>query len=221
MTQEELDALMDGGFEEEEVAILEEEQVEDKEVEKKEVEYLEENLPPKATKDNKIVNQLDQVSQDSEKKATEIFDKLDGISEYVSTVEEKSNSIISILEENSFLFGKLSSHFDEIETFKTFYEKNNMAIQTVKDIVEKSQMSNDEIMNIMDTMQYQDIHRQKIERVVNVMRSLLKYMNTLFGSDIKDEERVSSAQHIIGDKDSGEVVTAEDIEALLENFGKK
>ena len=88
-------------------------------------------------------------------------------------------------------------------------------------MVEKSQLSSDEILVIMDTMQYQDIHRQKIERVVNVMRSLLRYMNTLFGSTVKDEERVSSAQHIIGDQDSGEVVSAEDIEALLESFGKK
>ena len=82
-------------------------------------------------------------------------------------------------------------------------------------------MSSDEIMMIMDTMQYQDIHRQKIERVINVMRSLLRYMNTLFGSDIKDEERVSSAQHIVGDSDTEDVVTNEEIEALLESFGKK
>ncbi len=222
MTQEELDALMDGGLEEEQEIvdsieddkeILEEEVLEQKD--------LEETLPPKATEDNKIVNQLDQVTQDSEKKATEIFDRLDGISEYISTVEEDSNSIKSILEENTAMFEKLSSNFDEIETFKTLYEKNKDAIKVIEDVVEKSQLSSDEILTIMDTMQYQDIHRQKIERVINVMRSLLRYMNTLFGSNVKDEDRVSSAEHIIGDQDSVDVVSSEDIEALLESFGKK
>ena len=226
MTQEELDALMDGGFEDEEVATVDDEEVEtvEENIEEEVVdidECLDDSLPPKATEDNKIVNQLDHVTQDSEKKATEIFDRLDGISEYIATVEEESNSVISLLEENSALFDKLSSHFDEVETFKTYHQKNKDAIITIEDVVEKSQMSSDEIMMIMDTMQYQDIHRQKIERVVNVMRSLLKYMNTLFGSTVKDEDRVSSAQHIIGDQDSGEVVSAEDIEALLESFGKK
>ena len=222
MTQEELDALMDGGFEDEDIATVEEEKVEMVEEEVVDIdECLEDTLPPEATEDNKVVNQLDHVTQDSEKKATEIFDRLDGISEYIATVEEESTSVISLLEENSALFEKLSSHFEDVETFKSFHEKNKDAITTIKDVVEKSQLSSDEILMIMDTMQYQDIHRQKIERVVNVMRSLLRYMNTLFGSSIKDEERVSSAQHIIGDQDSGEVVSAEDIEALLESFGKK
>ncbi len=222
MTQEELDALMDGGLEEEQEIVDSIE--DDKEILEEEVSEqkdLEETLPPKATEDNKIVNQLDQVTQDSEKKATEIFDRLDGISEYISTVEEDSNSIKSILEENTAMFEKLSSNFDEIETFKTLYEKNKDAIKVIEDVVEKSQLSSDEILTIMDTMQYQDIHRQKIERVINVMRSLLRYMNTLFGSNVKDEDRVSSAEHIIGDQDSVDVVSSEDIEALLESFGKK
>ena len=217
MTQEELDALMDSDFEDEVIETIDSK--EDDVVEKK-IENQDE-LPPEATEDNKIVNQLDQVTQDSEKKATEIFDRLDGISEYIATVEDESTSVISLLEENSELFEKLSAHFEEVETFKTFFEKNKDAISTIEDVVEKSRLSSDEILMIMDTMQYQDIHRQKIERVINVMRSLLRYMNTLFGSAIKDEERVSSAEHIIGDQDSGEVVSSEDIESLLESFGKK
>ena len=222
MTQEELDALMDGGLEDDAQELLVEDVQSFEEVkEDEDKESEEETLPPKATEDNKVVKQLDQVTQDSEKKATEIFDRLDGISEYIASVEEKSNSLVSLLKENSELFEKLSSHFDQIETFKTFFEKNQNAVSIVEDVIEKSRLSSDEILIIMDTMQYQDIHRQKIERVVNVMRSLLRYMNNLFGSNIKDEDRVSSAEHIIGDQDSKDVVTAEEIEALLESFGKK
>jgi len=227
VTQEELDALIAGDELdlEEETATMEEgkklgeEVVVDEKIEK--ISQKETILPPTPTDDNKVVNQLDIVTKDSEEKATEIFDRLDGISEYIAKVEEEATDIVTLLNENVELFEKLSSHFDDVELFKTFFEKNSQAIKNVEDIIEKSQMSSDEIMMIMDTMQYQDIHRQKIERVINVMRSLLRYMNTLFGSDIKDEDRVSSAQHIIGDKDTGEVVSNEDIEALLESFAKK
>jgi len=67
-------------------------------------------------------------------------------------------------------------------------------------------------------MQYQDIHRQKIERVINVMRALSKYMSTLFEGKIDDEKRVSSAHHIIGDTHN-DLASVDDIEALLAQFG--
>ena len=215
MTQEELDALMSS----EELDLDEELLVEERQEEKeeKEISYY----PPEPTEDNKVVSQLDIVTKDSEEKATEIFDRLDGISKYITEVEEGASDLVSLLKENVELFEKLANHFDDVSVFKNYLEKNSIALKEVEGIIEKSQMSSDEIMMIMDTMQYQDIHRQKIERVINVMRSLLRYMNTLFGSDIKDEERVSSAQHIVGDKDTDEIVTNEDIEALLESFGKK
>jgi hypothetical protein len=73
-------------------------------------------------------------------------------------------------------------------------------------------------MSVMDIMQYQDIHRQKIERVINVMRALSKYMNTLFEGKVDDDKRVSSAQHIVGDTNH-DVASTDDIEALLAQFG--
>jgi len=67
-------------------------------------------------------------------------------------------------------------------------------------------------------MQYQDIHRQKIERVINVMRQLSIYMNHLFSSSIDDSKRVASAKHIEGDK-RDDLVKEDDIEALIASFG--
>jgi len=69
----------------------------------------------------------------------------------------------------------------------------------------------------LEIMQYQDIHRQKIERVINIMRALIKYMNKLFEGKVSDEERVKSATYIPGD--NKEVVSDEDIEELLKQFG--
>ena len=229
MTQEELDALMAGDELDLDSDVAVEEDISESDEVEEEVLDIEEELskdessimPPAATEDNKVVSQLDTVTKDSEAKATEIFDKLDAMSEFIANVEEESSSLEQTLKDNIEIFQKLSNRFDDVEIFKEFLEKNQNALEKTQDITQKAQMSSDEIMMIMDTMQYQDIHRQKIERVINVMRGLLRYMNTLFGSDIKDEDRVSSAQHIIGDKEDHDVVSNEDIEALLESFGKK
>jgi len=43
-------------------------------------------------------------------------------------------------------------------------------------------------------------------------------MNTLFEGKIYDENRVSSAQHIVGDAHN-DLASTEDIEALLAQFG--
>ena len=75
-------------------------------------------------------------------------------------------------------------------------------------------------MNVMDIMQYQDIHRQKIERVINVMRALAVYMNELFAGKIDDDKRVASARHLPGDSGTEDVVSTDDIESLLASFSK-
>ncbi len=224
MTQEELDALMAGDLDED-MAVLEEEPKD----ESSNVVVDEENYrvqadgewpPPPPTDDHKVVEQLDDVTKDSEKKATEIMDKLEEINNFVMDTEEKANTIVEVFEKNIETFEKLSQKFPNIELFKSSFEQNKDALEQINEIIQKSQDSEDEIMMIMDIMQYQDIHRQKIERVINVMRALSKYMNSLFASDIDDTKRVSSAVHIEGDQ-SDDLVDSAEIEALLESFAKK
>ncbi len=238
MTQEELDALMDGGLDEEletleEETSLEEETLEEEvkeEVVEKEVAITEENYrvessaswpPPPPTDDHKVVNQLDDVTKDSEEKAGEIFDKLEEINEFVVDIEEGGGTVILTLEKNIEMLEKLTVKFPNIETFSTSLSENKEAHQKLNLIVEKSQNSADEVMMIMDIMQYQDIHRQKIERVINVMRALSMYMSSLFESDVDDKNRVGSAVHITGDSDTNDLVDNDNIEALLESFVKK
>jgi len=150
--------------------------------------------------DDKVVHQLDEVTRDSEKKAGEIFDKLELITNHLTN----SINVTTQLEE---LFQK-SRVKDKEKYLKLLSElKNN------------SYDSQDEIINIMDIMQYQDIHRQKIERVINIIRALNNYMNSLFSSNIKDEERVSSAQYIAGDN-KDDVLSDEEIEEMMKQFAK-
>ena len=177
--------------------------------------------PPPPTEDHKMVHQLDDVTRDSEEKATQMFDKLETINNFFMDAESDSNSLKDAINSNVELFTTLSEKFPNIAAFSEALEKNNALLGTVDNIISNLQMGQDEIMMAMDMMQYQDIHRQKIERVINVMRALSKYMNTLFEGKIDDEKRVGSAVHIAGDTTTENLVSNDDIEALIESLGKK
>jgi hypothetical protein len=235
MTQEELDALMSGDVDMDEVsqesAQEEDEMSEDTPSADEESEMgvepeaiIEEKiksaeLPLPATDENKMVHQLDDVTKESEEKASEIFDIIESISNDLMEKEEQLAAVIEVLNSNVTLFETLCEKFPDVETFGTQLESNKKALDDINEVIEVMQNSGDSIMNVMDIMQYQDIHRQKIERVINVMRALSKYMSTLFEGKIDDEKRVASATHIHGDTHN-DVASTEDIEALLAQFGQ-
>ena len=249
MTQEELDALMAGGLEDDlgdtkdasqEVADVKEDIDEVAEVAEAMSAKADEPQansskhgenyrvsadgvwpPPPPTEDHKMVHQLDDVTRDSEEKATQMFDKLETINNFFMDAESDSNSLKDAINSNVELFTTLSEKFPNIAAFSEALEKNNALLDTIDHIIGNLQMGQDEIMMAMDMMQYQDIHRQKIERVINVMRALSKYMNTLFERRIDDDKRVGSAVHIAGDTTTENLVSNDDIEALIESLGKK
>ncbi len=234
MTQEELDALMSGEEIENLDEALDEAEKEEglkytgSEAEKvpvseddKPLGYNEDTAhhwPLPATDEHKMVHQLDDVTKESEEKASEIFDIIENISNDMMDKEENLNKIVEVLNSNIELFTTLSEKFPDVEAFATQLEKNTTALDEANQTIETLQNSGDSIMNVMDIMQYQDIHRQKIERVINVMRSLSNYMNSLFEGRIDDDKRVSSAQHIAGDSHN-DLASTDDIEALLAQFG--
>ena len=225
MTQEELDALMDDTTTDAEALGDEPSEEIDNIIKEKDDSipdgYNNDNAhqwPLPATDENKMVHQLDDVTKESEEKASEIFDIIEGISNDLMEKEENISSIVEVLVSNIELFSNLSVKFPDVKAFTEQLQKNEKALEEANQTIEVLQSSGDSIMSVMDIMQYQDIHRQKIERVINVMRSLSKYMNTLFEGKIDDENRVASAQHIAGDQNT-DLASTDDIEALLAQFG--
>ena len=224
MTQEELDALMNGDVdldavdeeiqEEESAAKIEEENY-------GKVEPTKAWPPPPPNDDNKVVHQLDDVTKESEEKANEILEEVEKLGDYFMNTEENLNVTKEVLESNIALFDKLLERFPTIHTFSEQKKQNQEAIEKIEESLEYMMDGNDATLDIMDKMQFQDIHRQKIERVINVMRALSNYMNALFSGKIDDSKRVSSATHIVGDTTTEDVVDEDDIEALLAQFGNK
>lgn len=230
MTQEELDALMNGDIDldeeyaEEEVPLSAETDKapeDEPEAARYRASALHSWPPPPPTDENKMVHQLDDVTKESEEKASEIFDLIEGISSDLGKGEKRVKEISGVVRSNIELFQTLCAKFPHVEAFQTQLSKNQESAEHLDEIMEMLQNGGDTIMNVMDIMQYQDIHRQKIERVINVMRALSTYMNHLFAGKIDDSKRVSSAVHLPGDTTTENVVSSDDIEALLASFGKK
>ncbi|MBM0636980.1 chemotaxis protein [Campylobacter sp. VicNov18] len=233
MTQEELDALMNGDvdLDLESKAQTKQEEPQAKEdandlmLEDIKISDYKPNPsvvwpPPPPNQEHKVVHQLDDVTKDSELKATEMMDKLESINNFFADSENWMKEIDKALEKNIDVFSKLSQKFSNVESFNEALDLNNKAKKNLKDIINNLQSGQDEVMMAMDAMQYQDIHRQKIERVINVMRALSRYMSSLFEGRIDDKKRVSSAVHIEGDSTS-DIVSNDDIEALIASLGQK
>lgn len=234
MTQEELDALMASDIDDENLQDEPKDEVRYDEKDENSQESLKtdniENYkivangawpPPPPTEDHKMVKQLDDVTKDSEVKATQMFDKLETISDFFANSDDLLGKILEGITYNVELFEKLHSKFPNVHTFEEALEKNNTLKSDIEDASGNLQNGQDEVMTIMDMMQYQDIHRQKIERVINVMRALSSYMNSLFEGSIDDAKRVGSAIHIEGDTQTQNIVSNDDIEALIESLSKK
>jgi chemotaxis regulatin CheY-phosphate phosphatase CheZ len=146
--------------------------------------------------DEKVINQLDEVTQDSEQKAKEVLEQLEALSKNLTTIQKKSKNL-------------------ETKLSKSNLDDKSNYIKLIKEIENISNSASDEALSIVTNMQYQDLHRQKIERVINTIRALTRYINNLFESNISDQDRVSSASYIKGDKDKRDVVSNEEIEQLL------
>jgi histidyl-tRNA synthetase len=155
---------------------------------------------PVIGEDEKVVDQLDQVTKDSEIKASQIFDQLELLMNHSQNTNNIAYEMKELLD---------NSKIKNKEPFE----------KLIKELSKVSQDSISEIEATMDIMQYQDIHRQKIERVINIVRALNNYMNTLFSSNIKDDERVSSAQYISGDSKE-DILSDAEIEEMLKQFTK-
>ncbi|MBX7491111.1 chemotaxis protein [Helicobacter turcicus] len=174
--------------------------------------------PPPPTTEHKVVHQLDDVTRDSEIKATEMFDKLENINNLGADIEDSFRKVQNFINSQEELLQKLHTKFPNFHTFDEKLEEIASIKESAQKISDALQEISTASLDAMESMQYQDIHRQKIERVINVMRALSRYMSSLFEGKIEDNKRVSSAVYIQGDS-ADNVMHTDDIEALIEKFG--
>jgi len=172
-------------------------------------------FPFPAEKDTKVVNQLTQVANDSEEKVSQIFDvlslTLDNNNEMRSHIKSMETFVVS----QSNLLQSLNNKFPNINVFN---EHLNNAIAVTASLNSLKIIINDEdseIFQAMELMQFNDINRQKIERVMSVIRKLSLYLNNLFEDDGNSKD-IAVAKHIHGD-DTNDLI-GDDLDKLIAEF---
>jgi hypothetical protein len=174
-------------------------------------------FPFPADNDTKVVNQLSQVANDSEEKVSQIFDVLSLTLDNNNDIREKIEKFEKYITSDLELLNSLSSKFPNIEIFnsqKKIAEEMSDNLKDISTIVNTEDMK---IFEAMELMQFNDINRQKIERVMSVIRKLSLYLNNLFEDDGGSQE-IAVAKHIHGD--SNHDLIGDDLDKLINEFAK-
>jgi hypothetical protein len=172
-------------------------------------------FPLPANHEAKVVNQLNEVANDSEEKVGQIFDILSISLDNNTIVRDKVSEIEEFINSELELLNSLSNKFPNIDVFSIQKDKMNKISSDLKGMVSLVNSEDEKIFEAMELMQFNDINRQKIERVMAVIRKLSSYLNNIF-EDTNPGAEVSVAKHIHGDKNSD--LIGEDLDKLIEEY---
>jgi hypothetical protein len=172
-------------------------------------------FPFPAEKDTKVVNQLSQVANDSEEKVSQIFDVLSLTLDNNNELRNYVKDFEAYFSTQSSLLSTLNSKFPNIKVFNEHLSNTNKVAESLKSIKNLINSEDSEIFQAMELMQFNDINRQKIERVMSVIRKLSLYLNNLFEDDGATKD-VAIAKHIHGD--STDDLIGDDLDKLIAEF---
>ena len=172
-------------------------------------------FPLPAEKDTKVVNQLSQVANDSEEKVSQIFDVLSLTLDNNNELRSSLKDIESFINAQSSLLISLNNKFPNIKIFDEHLLNANKISNVLKNSKELINSEDSQIFQAMELMQFNDINRQKIERVMSVIRKLSLYLNNLFEDDGSSKD-VAVAKHIHGDATND--LIGDDLDKLIAEF---
>ena len=172
-------------------------------------------FPLPAEQDTKVVNQLTQVANDSEEKVSQIFDVLSLTLDNNNELRTFIKDFETFVNSQSALLGSLNSKFPNIKVFDEHLSNANKVSDSIKNLKSMINAEDSEIFQAMELMQFNDINRQKIERVMSVIRELSSYLNNLF-EDNSPQKDIAVAKHIHGD--STDDLIGDDLDKLIAEF---
>ena len=175
-------------------------------------------FPLPAEKDTKVVNQLSQVANDSEEKVSQIFDVLSLTLDNNNEVRSYIKDFEVFIKAQSELLISLNNKFPNIKVFDEHLTNANKVTNSLKDLKNLVNSGDSEIFQAMELMQFNDINRQKIERVMSVIRKLSLYLNNLFEDNTPTKD-VVVARHIHGD-DTDDLI-GDDLDKLIAEFSNQ
>ena len=97
-------------------------------------------VPPPADSKNKVVAQLDEVTKESEEKATQILDIMDEISNNTEKNLNSLREVLEFLQKHKVLCEKLHSKFPHIKTFEKELNEINIMIEKINEAIKTNEI---------------------------------------------------------------------------------
>ncbi|HHS48691.1 MAG TPA: hypothetical protein ENM99_02365, partial [Desulfurella acetivorans] len=151
-------------------------------------EHLQGRLYPE--EDHRVVDKLDEITRESEEKVNQLFELLENAVNRIDAMDAELKKVKPYLDEHKKFMDLFVSAFP-----KASVNKNYEYFSNVLKIFDEIQKTHEELKNYifdsMDLLQFQDITRQKIEKVISIIQALHEYLNNWFASGKKVRARVA------------------------------
>lgn len=174
-------------------------------------------IPTPAQSDTKVVSQLTQVANDSKEKVSKTFDVLSLALDNNRIIRDNFKDYEKSLSSQALLLNNLSQKFPNIKVFSEHLDNINKISLSIKNLNNVLNDEDNSIFQAIELMQFNDINRQKIERVKFIIRKLSLYLNNLF-EDNDDPKFTPATEHIHGDSKND--LAGNDLDKLIEEFLK-
>jgi hypothetical protein len=122
----------------------------------------------------------------------QVISELDAVT---AVTERETNKVMDQLDLISQLVGKQQQLITEVMQQPGAQDKNVQ--EAIRDIMASGKEIQDKVFEAMDLMQFQDITRQKLERIVFHLRQIHDYIVDLLGTGLKSEGERASISHSI------------------------
>lgn len=168
--------------------------------------------------DHRIIDRLDEITSETEAKTNEVMDRLDSAIEKINGLVDESDSLFEQLKEHEQVIDMLSKKHPDNPVVRLLLDISE-TFAKAHQLRDRAYEAQDEVFVAMDLLQFQDISRQKIEKVISVIRALNDYLNTWFGSSDPAKARAGVARTM--GRDDARATESDDVEALIEQFNEK
>lgn len=133
-----------------------------------------------------------------------------------SVTERESNKVMDQLDQIS----RLVSHQQQLITDMMRHEgaQSAGAQKAIHEVMSAGKEIQDKVFEAMDLMQFQDITRQKLERIVHHLRQIHDYIVDLLGTGLKSDTERPSISHTIAQTGTTPDENKAHADAVIEAF---
>lgn len=144
-----------------------------------------------------------------------VISELDSVT---SVTERETNKLLDQLDQISRLVGRQQTLITEM--MKAEGTQSPEIQKAIHEVMSSAKEIQDKVFEAMDLMQFQDITRQKLERIVYHLRQIHDYIVELLGTGLKSDRERASISHTIASTSTKADENKAHADSVVEEFLK-